>query len=129
MEKIILFILILVITLGCDKNKVDEDCIEYRTAFVRNVTAPSNGTTNNDIPIEVSFTVINGCGNFSEFLETRNGNNKSIEVQTKYEGCICTQAVETLSVIYVFNEQTTGFYELIFRSSDTNFISVSITIE
>jgi uncharacterized protein YceK len=129
MKNLILLFLVSVVMSGCNKNKNDENCIEYRTAYVTNVDAPSIGIVNTDISIELLFGVINGCGSFSQFVETDNGNNRTIEIQAKYEGCICTQALETISVIYIFNAQTSGDYELVFKSSDTNFITVNIAIE
>jgi hypothetical protein len=48
-------------------------------------------------------------------------------VETKYEGCICTQAAEIISMDYIFNTQTTGDYE--FKFSETEFIIVNVIIE
>ena len=129
MKKIILILIVLVVTFGCDKNKEEDNCLEYRTASVTDVNAPTSGTVNEDINIEVFFIVINGCGNFSKFIEVENGNSTTIEIQAKYEGCFCTDGIETRSENYIFNTQNAGNYEFKFKSSETEFITVNITIE
>jgi hypothetical protein len=30
------------------------------------------------------------AGGFEKFIETESGNSKTIEVEAKYEGCVCT---------------------------------------
>lgn len=121
--------IIFLVVLSCDKKEEDENCLEYKNSFVTNIDAPSNGIVNEDTIIEVFFPVINGCGNFNKFIEVENGNTTTIEVQAKYEGCICTQAIETRSIDYIFNTQTAGDYEFKFKSGENEFIIVNITIE
>lgn len=39
--------------------------------------------------IKVNFRAATGCGGFGKFIETDNNNIKNMEVEAKYEGCIC----------------------------------------
>jgi hypothetical protein len=128
--KNILLIIISILTLSsCNKDSNEDNCIEYQTAYVTNVIAPTSGAINEELSIEAQFSVNNGCGNFSKFIEAGTGNSRTIVIQAKYEGCICTHAVETRNVNYFFRTQTPGVYEFKFKSDENEFIIVNITIE
>jgi len=125
------FVLIFISSLiiGCDNDDdKNNECIEYEIGYVTSVNAPSTGNINETINIEVNFGVFNGCGGFGKFIETENGNVKTIEVEAKYEGCICTQDAPIRTVNYEFTTSNAGEYELNFKSSSTEFITVNLTI-
>ncbi len=124
--KLIISLLLFVI-FSCSKEQ-ENKCVENRIAYVTSINAPSTGTVNENINIEVSFVVNNGCGNFGKFIETQNGNTKTIEVEARYEGCICTQDIPTRKTNYVFKTQTAGNYILKFKSSPTEFITANLTL-
>lgn len=105
-----------------------EECIAYVNPYVTSVNAPSTGMVNEIVSIEVNFDVINGCGSFNQFIETENGNTTTIEVEAKYEGCVCTAVVLELTTTYEFMTDTPGDYELKFKSGATEFITVNLTI-
>lgn len=67
--KLILSTLLLVI-FSCSKEEQENNCIENKTAYVTSINSPSTGIVNENINIEVSFGVNNGCGNFGKFIET-----------------------------------------------------------
>jgi hypothetical protein len=113
--------------ISCSKEH-DNTCIENRIAYVTSINSPSTGSVNENINIEVSFGVNNGCGNFGKFIETQNGNTKTIEVEARYEGCVCTLDAPTRKTNYVFKTQTSGNYILKFKSSSTEFITVNLAI-
>jgi hypothetical protein len=114
--------------ISCESDGQNKECIEYDIGYVTSVNSPTTGTVNETIKIEVNFRVTNGCGGFEKFIETQNGNIKTIEVEAKYEGCACTQALETRTVNYDFTASKSGDYELNFKSSPTEFITANITI-
>jgi len=133
LKKINLFALFIVLclTTSCendDNNNNNNECIEYDTAYVTSVNSPTTGMINEVINIEVSFRVFNGCGGFEKFNETENGNIRTIEVEAKYEGCICTQDAPLRNANYEFITSNTGDYELNFKSNPTEFITVNLTI-
>lgn len=113
--------------MSCSKEQ-DSNCIENKIAYVTLINSPSTGSVNQNITIEVSFGVNNGCGNFGKFIETQNGNTKTIEVEAKYEGCVCTQDAPTRKTNYVFKAQNSGNYILKFKSSATEFITANLMI-
>ncbi|MEX1000697.1 MAG: hypothetical protein WDZ35_01135 [Crocinitomicaceae bacterium] len=131
LKKLHLLLLIIVsgIIISCDKDaENDKECIEYENAYVTSVNSPDTGIVGETINIEVNFGVFNGCGRFGKFIETENGNTRTIEVEAKYEGCFCTQYAPIRSVNYKFITNSAGNYELRFKSSPTEFISVNLTI-
>jgi hypothetical protein len=130
-KNIILLIPIILfgIIMSCTDNDDKEDeCITNKTEYITSVNSPNTGIVNETVNIEVSFGVFNGCGGFGKFIETQNGNNKTIEIEAKYEGCICTQDAPIRTVNYEFIANSTGDYELNFKSSPTEFITVNLTI-
>ncbi len=125
------FFLIIISSLiiSCDNNDDENnECIEYEVGYITSVNAPSSGNVNETIDIEVNFGVFNGCGGFGKFIETENGNVRTIEVEAKYEGCICTQDAPIRTTNYEFTVNNAGEYELNFKSSPTEFITVNIII-
>lgn len=105
-----------------------KECIGYKSAFVTDVNAPSTGKINETVEIEVDFMVTNGCGKFEKFIESGNEFFKTIEVQAKYEGCICPTVIKEIKVIYEFTPVKSGEYKLRFRSGETEFINVDLPI-
>lgn len=119
--------LLLIVIFSCSKEQ-DNNCVENRIAYVTSLNSPSIGTVNENINIEVSFGVNNGCGNFGKFIEIQSGNTKTIEVEARYEGCVCTMDAPTRKTNYVFKTQNSGNYVLKFKSSSTEFITTNLTI-
>ena len=130
-NRFIIIGLLVTLFFSCDDNEDDnnDDCLSYKTAYITSVEAPATGTVNEVVNIEVNFQVTNGCGNFEKFIETTNDNIKTIEVEAKYEGCICTTDIPIRTVTYQFLTQDSGNYELRFKSSDSEYIIVNLSIE
>lgn len=134
LKKTYFIILISTITLGlflsCNKNngEKENECIINKTAYVTSVNSPTSGVVNQSIIFKVNFGVNNGCGGFGKFIETVNGTSRIIEVEAKYEGCICTQDAPGRTADYKFIANTAGNYELKFKSGPSEFITVNLTI-
>lgn len=107
----------------------DQVCISYEQANASNAIVPSTGNVNQTISIPVTFQVINGCGRFGNFIETNDGNTKTITINAKYEGCFCTQAIEQRQAIYNFNPTTPGTYTLNFTQTNGNVLTHTINIQ
>lgn len=123
----LLLSILLLLIMSCSKEP-DNTCVENRIAYVTSINSPSNGFVNQNITIEVSFGVNNGCGNFGKFIETQNGNTKTIEVEARYEGCVCTLDAPIRKTNYVYKTQNSGNYILKFKSSSKEFITANLTI-
>ena len=125
---LIILSILLSINISCSEND-KSDCIDNKLAYVTSVNSPSNGVINEIINVEVNFQVNNGCGEFGEFIEKQNGNVRILEVKAIYVGCICTDNLPIRTVNYKFTTKIPGDYELRFKSSETNYITVNLLIE
>jgi hypothetical protein len=112
-----------------DDTPKEEECISTKTEYFTSVNSPNSGVVNETVDIELKFPVYNGCGEFNEFIETINGNTINIEVEAIYTGCICTTDAPIRTIIYQFLTDTPGTYELYFKSSPTDVITISLNIE
>ena len=121
--------LVLWVSLGCsDEDTDDDECISTGVAYVTTVESPSEGEVNETVDIEIEFPVYNGCGGFGQFLETKSENSITIEVEARYEGCVCTTDIPLITVNYEFITDKAGQYELKFSSSETEFITAIVNI-
>ena len=118
-------LLILALTISCKSN----DCFKSDPAYVTSVESPTIGKVNKTTSIEVDFQVHNGCGSFRKFIETKDNNISHIEIEAKYVGCMCTQDIPTRTVAYKFTPKNAGNYELNFKSSSAEYITVNLTID
>lgn len=127
-KNLILILIIFGLFISCNDDDGESKCISIGIGYVTSVDSPKFGQVNETIDIELDFIVINGCGEFGEFIETQNNNVLNITIEAKYEGCICTQDIPTRKINYQFSTESTGDYELNFRSSQTEFITVNLSI-
>ena len=110
------------------KNQPEPTCTDYLSAPIETVVAKENADASKFL-FDVAFRVTDGCGNFGSFAETTEGNETTIEVIAKYEGCFCTEDTPLRETVYVFNENTPGTYTLKFKMSDDNYVTQMVTIE
>ena len=129
--KYYLFVLVIFSALiSCNNDDDQDDCWStFETAYVQSVIAPSTGTVGETIAIDVIFSVSNGCGIFNKFEETITGNSRTITVNAEYECRPCTQAIETITVVYSFTPSASGDYELKFESGENQYIIVNVNIQ
>lgn len=114
--------------LSCDKDDSANDCTALEIAYVTDVQAPETGVVGEDIEIEVSFDVRNSCGDFADFIQQQNENTRIIEVKAKYEGCECLQVMETITITYIYKPSIPGDYVFKFKSNQTEYITVIISV-
>ncbi len=128
MKYYIFTVIVFAALIGCTKENSNDTCVEEEFAYATNVQAPSTGTINQDVEIEIDFNIKNSCGNFNGFKESAQGNSRIIRVSTLYEGCRCLQVVEKKTATYIFNTSVPGDYELKFVSAEGDYIVVELTI-
>ncbi|ELI6455776.1 hypothetical protein ABF179_002409 [Flavobacterium psychrophilum] len=107
----------------------DQVCLSYEHANVNSANVPINGNVNQTIPINITFGIYNGCGGFGNITETNSGNNKTIIVNAKYEGCFCTQNIGTVQTTYNFIPSTTGIHTLNFSQPNGDVLTYTINIQ
>lgn len=121
-------VLLSLLFVSCDIGNEENECITMRKEFVTSVNAPATAMVNQTVHVAVNFRVYNGCGQFSRFIESTNGNETTIEVQAIYDGCFCTQDAPIRSTNYLFTPTATGSYVLKFKLSATDFITTTIAV-
>ena len=120
--------LLILLLYSCTK-KENDSCISYIPAPVTKVDGPNSGMVNQEIPFTVDYFCINGCGKFWDIKEDLNGSTASIKIITKYEGCVCTQALVPGQVLYNFKASQPGTYYLKFLQWDINYLMDTILIQ
>lgn len=97
--------------------------------FVTAVTGPTTGTVNQEVTLNVTFAIDNACGQFNKYVQTTNGNTKTIEVEAKYVGNNCGTTPSTKSEPYKFTVTVAGTYVFKFKKSATEFITQTVVIQ
>lgn len=113
---------------SCSQKDDGEDCGRIETEYVTAVSAPDTAGVNETVNIDVEFSVDNSCGEFNRFIETGSETSRTIEVEAVYKGCACFLAIQPTNVTYEFRPEEAGEYELRFKSSEEEVISVSINV-
>lgn len=118
----------LILCTGCNK-KAKNVCLAYPVAPALSVEGVTSGNVNQDIPFNVAFALINGCGSFSRFEESAIGNTITVNVITKYEGCVCAEIYGEQKKEYFFKRSIPGNYQIKFNKGDNTYITKDIFIQ
>lgn len=105
------------------------DTLTLQKEFVTAVTGPTTGAVNEDITLTVTYAVDNSCGQFNKYVQTVNGNTKTIEVEAKYVGTDCGTTPATKTEPYKFKVIQAGTYVFKFKKSATEFITQTVVVE
>lgn len=114
--------------MGCKKSNDGKNCIGEFNSPVTKVEGATIAAVNQEIILTISFTCNNGCGKFGNFIESTSGNSTSIIVNAIYEGCICTQDIPTIKVLYKFKKSQRGTYDLNFKQENNFFLNHTIVV-
>lgn len=125
-----LFVLFTLVFLSsCDLGDDQETCYYVAGVGTTAVTGPETADVNEEISFNVTFKVAGNCGSFLQFFEAETGNEIKITVNAKYEGCDCDGVETTRTAVYKFKATSPGIYKLIFKKTNTEFITKTITVE
>jgi hypothetical protein len=112
-----------------DNSGKSSNCISYEQAFVSKVDGDKKGRVNQEMTFQVYFGCHSGCGQFSSFQESVSGNTRTVIVNAKYEGCICTMDAPTRMVSYKFTPSESGVYYLRFPKAENAYLTDTLTIQ
>lgn len=104
-------------------------CISYKHADILFAEVPDSGTVNQTIPIPIIFEIVNGCGMFGNIVETNSGATKTIKLNSKYEGCVCTEIMGEVQTTYNFVATTAGTHTINFLQPTGEFLTYTINIQ
>ena len=119
----------LFILISCTKGKVNNSCLNYYKTYITKVDGSKNGQINQDNNFQLYYGCFNGCGLFGFYDESRTGDTITIVVNTKYDGCICTQVASVQSNIYKFKTSKAGTYYLKFLTFNNDYIKDTLIVQ
>ncbi len=119
----------IILLFGCNKQQNKDNCLSYKKAPGISIVGANTALVNQEVVLTVSFGCFNGCGQFGNFEETIAGNTSTINVNAKYEGCICTQDAPIRTALYKFKKSQTGTYELKFFQGENSYLSYTIIVQ
>ncbi|MFZ4797193.1 MAG: hypothetical protein ACOYMA_06835 [Bacteroidia bacterium] len=126
--KIPLFSLLLFAVFSNCKTE-ENKCLSIQQANITSTKTPAYGLKNTVIPIPIYYGIASGCGQFYSLDESTNGNTRTIKVNVKYEGCVCTAIAGTLETKYNFSAANAGIYYLKIMENNTSFHVDTIVIQ
>ena len=115
--------------MGCSKKQYDSNCLSYSKAPVTKVEGSAIASANQEISLTVSFVCYNGCGQFGNLEEVIAGNETTIIIHAKYEGCICIQDVPIRQTLYKFKKSKPGAYYLKFFKGENTYLTHAIIVQ
>ena len=119
----LILLIFLLVFVSCNSEDSDE-CTENRTAYITAIDAPDSTQINEPVLVGV----YNGCGQFGKFIESIDENVRTIAVEARYSGCMCTQDAPIRTIQYEFVTSETGLYTLKFKSGLESFIEWDIAV-
>lgn len=123
------FAVFIIFLLGCNKNHHNDKCLSYTKAPVTKIEGAGAASVNQEVDLTVSFGCFSGCGQFGNFKEIITGSVTTININAKYEGCICTTDAPTRKTLYKFKRSQPGTNELKFQVSTNNYLTHTITVQ
>lgn len=126
--KLLIVACLVILLVACERNAYLADCAYGDMAPVTNVSGANTAMVNQEILLEVSFGVTNGCGRFGSFDQVNSGNTSTIKVLAFYEGSFCTMNAPILKAEYKFIATHAGTYELKFDKGQGNYLIHTITV-
>ena len=113
---------------SCSSDDDSSTAPVFKTAFVTAVTGPETGAINEELSLNVTFTVDNACGVFDKVVATTAANTQTIEVKAKYAGNNCGTTPTTKATVYKFKPTAAGTYLLKFKKTATEFITQTVVV-
>ncbi|HMT73224.1 MAG TPA: hypothetical protein PKA77_04110 [Chitinophagaceae bacterium] len=127
--QVFFFFFLIITLLGCEKKQEDDSCLSFNKAPVTKIEGSNSALVNQEIILTVSFGCYNGCGQFGSFDEVISGNATTITVNTKYEGCVCTQDAPIRQASYKFKKSQAGTFDLKFLQAENTYLIHTITVQ
>ena len=108
----------------------NDTCSSIINSGILAVTSSTlTAAVNQDINFEVSYSIANGCAISSNMESIRDANTVTVNMLTKFEGCVCTQIYSEGKKTYVFKSAVAGNFKLKFSKKDNTFIEKNVVIQ
>jgi len=120
-----LVLLLVTILSSCEK----DDIITESISPIIETDLPESGKVGQEIVINVSHAVYNGCGYYSSQRTIQNGKTLTVTFNAKYREGFCTMNIPILKTQYKFTLSNSGTYTFRFNSGQGDFLTQTITID
>ena len=90
---------------------------------------PETGKIGEAVLIRINYEVgSSSCFQFGRIIETTDGINRDIEIESVYTGCVCTDDLILKQIDYEFIPDTVGTHIFRFKSSPNETIVIEFEI-
>ncbi len=128
-KKTLFFTVLSFALLSCKKETENLSCLSFAKTSVIKVEGTKTASVNEEVTLTVSFMVVDGCGDFGSLEEVSAGYVTALTITAKYQGCICTQAIETRKITYKFKKSQPGTYDVNFFQAEDKYLTYRITVQ
>lgn len=120
-----------ILFLSCSKKSIeDNNCSCIINSSILAVNSSSlTASVNQEISFEILFENADGCSVSSEVEYFKDGNNITVSIMTKREGCICTQVYSEIKKIYIFKSAIVGNFKLKFNRGNNTLIEKDVVVQ
>lgn len=131
------FIYLLLVTLstllitGCSfDDDGDDNCYYQGYASISDVAGPETVAVGEPAVFDIDFVILSDCGSFIRFDTYGSGTGEytSVSPAVAYTGCQCAEIARTETEQFTFQVDEAGEYELRFPTSNTTYITQTITV-
>lgn len=131
------FIYLLIVTLstlliaGCSfDDDGDDNCYYQGYASISDVAGPETVAVGEPAVFDIDFVVLSDCGDFFRFQVSNPSVSgfRTVSPVVAYTGCQCAEVARTETEQFTFQVEEAGEYELRFPTSNTTYITKTITV-
>ncbi|MFI5221849.1 MAG: hypothetical protein ACHQK8_05960 [Bacteroidia bacterium] len=113
---------------SCKNNPDNNNCSSNPLAPVTKVDGSKIGTASQPMPFIVYFPGNSGCAQSGVLTESVSGNTRTISVNVKYVGCVCTAIASVMQINYTFTPVAAGTYYLKFTQDNNTFLIDTLAV-
>ena len=124
-----LFIVLISLTCGCSKSANDTSTVPIHWNVTK-VEGPNTGIINQATSLTVYYPTSSGCDIFDKFEQSTQGNVISVKAFGHTESnSFCTQVALERTVIFNFQPNSKGVFEIRFIKRDNSYLTHNLIIK
>ncbi len=124
-----LFIVLIFLTSGCKKSANDTSSFPVHWNVTK-VEGPNTGLVNQDLSLTIYYPTSSGCDIFDKFEQSTHGNVVSVKAFGHTEiNSFCTQVALERTVIFNFQPNSPGNFEIRFINRDNSYLTHNLIIK
>ena len=124
-----LFIVLIFLTCSCSKSANDTSTVPIHWNVTK-VEVPNTGLVNQDISLTIYYPTSSGCDIFDKFEQSTQGNVILVKALGHTEiNSFCTQVALERTVIFNFQPNSIGNFEIRFINRDNSYLTHNLIIK